>query len=265
MTESMQHIVVQAPDDNTSAAQAPSGGLTAEMLASLSTSATLDALTGHIRHCVRALGYRYCLFGGRFRFAEGRVQQVILSGYPAAWMQLYVENNYAAIDPVVEHAYARPTPLIWDRALFDTAARQTMWMAAEAHGVGSGVTVPVAGGPNEIAILSAAGGMHDASAPPDTLPIIGQLYLIAAQAHEAIRPHLRGGTLLDVDENALSAREKECLGWWAAGKTADDIAERLALSTRTVRFHLDNVKRKLGARNRAEALSRAIQLGLIRP
>lgn len=259
MTDSMHHILVQAGETEAYAATAGADNRDAPI-----ATDNLDRLAASALVAVRKLGYRYCLYGGRFRFSQGRVQQVILSAYPAAWMARYVAQNYAAIDPIIDYAYSQPTPVYWDETLFDTPARRTMWEEATHFGVGAGVTVPVAGGPNEIAIFSAAGSLRPGK-PPGTPASVGQLYLLAAQMHAAIRPLLSGGQPADSGDEALSAREKECLGWWAAGKTAEDIAILLAVSARTVRFHLENVKRKLSARNRAEALSKAVQMGLIRP
>jgi DNA-binding NarL/FixJ family response regulator len=62
----------------------------------------------------------------------------------------------------------------------------------------------------------------------------------------------------------LSAREIEVLEHAARGFTVGQIARRLALSPRTVETHLGNAYRKLGVRNRVQALARASGLGLIR-
>jgi two-component system nitrate/nitrite response regulator NarL len=62
----------------------------------------------------------------------------------------------------------------------------------------------------------------------------------------------------------LSAREIEVLEHAARGFTVGQIARRLALSPRTVETHLSNAYRKLGVRNRVQALARASALGLIR-
>jgi len=51
----------------------------------------------------------------------------------------------------------------------------------------------------------------------------------------------------------LSPREAEILGWAAAGLTNDEIARRLWLSPHTVRKHLENSYRKLGAHSRTQA------------
>jgi two-component system response regulator DesR len=61
----------------------------------------------------------------------------------------------------------------------------------------------------------------------------------------------------------LSGREREVVGLIAAGATNREIAERLYLSPHTVKEHTSAIYRKLGARNRAEAVKRAQRLGII--
>jgi LuxR family transcriptional activator of conjugal transfer of Ti plasmids len=63
----------------------------------------------------------------------------------------------------------------------------------------------------------------------------------------------------------LSDREKECLGWAAAGKSSWDIAVILSISENTVNFHVKNAMKKLGATRRTLAIVKAISLGLIDP
>jgi two-component system response regulator DesR len=61
----------------------------------------------------------------------------------------------------------------------------------------------------------------------------------------------------------LTEREREVLNEIAAGATNREIAGRLYLSPHTVKEHTSAVYRKLGARNRAEAVQRAQRLGLL--
>jgi FixJ family two-component response regulator len=55
----------------------------------------------------------------------------------------------------------------------------------------------------------------------------------------------------------LNDREIETLTWVARGKTSAQIAEMLGLAKRTVDFHLDNARNKLGAATRTEAVIKA--------
>jgi LuxR family maltose regulon positive regulatory protein len=61
----------------------------------------------------------------------------------------------------------------------------------------------------------------------------------------------------------LSLREYEILRLLTAGKTNREIAQSAWISANTVRNHLVNIYRKLGADNRHDAVTRALQLGLV--
>jgi DNA-binding NarL/FixJ family response regulator len=61
----------------------------------------------------------------------------------------------------------------------------------------------------------------------------------------------------------LSGREREVVGLIATGATNREIAQRLFLSPHTVKEHTSAIYRKLGVRNRAEAVKRAQRLGII--
>ena len=64
-------------------------------------------------------------------------------------------------------------------------------------------------------------------------------------------------------EDPLSERELEVLALLASGKTNSEVARDLFVSVGTVKSHTGNIYRKLGARNRAQALTKARELGLI--
>ena len=61
----------------------------------------------------------------------------------------------------------------------------------------------------------------------------------------------------------LTEREREVLELMAAGSTNPEIAGALHLSRHTVKEHASSVYRKLGVRNRTEAVQRAQRLGLL--
>jgi DNA-binding NarL/FixJ family response regulator len=62
----------------------------------------------------------------------------------------------------------------------------------------------------------------------------------------------------------LSDRERAVLELMASGATNPEIGEALHLSKHTVKEHSSAVYRKLGVRNRTEAVQRAQRLGLLR-
>jgi DNA-binding NarL/FixJ family response regulator len=63
--------------------------------------------------------------------------------------------------------------------------------------------------------------------------------------------------------SALSEREQDILRLVATGATNREIGRSLYLSPNTVKQHASGAYRKLGARNRAEAVQRAQRLGLL--
>lgn len=57
-------------------------------------------------------------------------------------------------------------------------------------------------------------------------------------------------------DNYLTLREFECLQWLTSGKTMEEIALHLSISLRTMKGHIENIKRKLNCTN-------LFQLGMV--
>lgn len=74
---------------------------------------------------------------------------------------------------------------------------------------------------------------------------------------------VRGNDNVDLPENLLTLRELECVRLLAVGMTDKDIQHILNISRATVQFHVDNVKRKLGARNRVHIICILAKAGLV--
>lgn len=66
-----------------------------------------------------------------------------------------------------------------------------------------------------------------------------------------------------VSGDHLTDREKEVLKWAGLGKTADETADILSCSRKTVEAHIQNAMSKLGATNKTQATVQAVSLGLI--
>ena len=66
-----------------------------------------------------------------------------------------------------------------------------------------------------------------------------------------------------LDIEPLTPREVQVLELLAEGLPNKAIAERLAISDQTVKFHVSSICGKLGAANRTDAVRRAVRRGLI--
>lgn len=73
-------------------------------------------------------------------------------------------------------------------------------------------------------------------------------------------PQLLTGT---ATQDPLSDRERECLYWVSEGKTTDEVAVILGVSSNTVNSYIAHAIQKFSASNRAMAIATAIRSGII--
>ena len=85
--------------------------------------------------------------------------------------------------------------------------------------------------------------------------------LLAPLAASAVLRRVRGES--PPTAASLTMRERMVLEHLARGLGNKQIAARLGITERTVKFHVSSVFTKLGAANRTEAVTRAAQAGLI--
>lgn len=236
-----------------------------EDYASILTATSLDQLAIELRKLISSIGFEHYLYGSHIKMPNGEILQYIFSGYPDKWMEKYLSAGYIYLDPVVEYCSApnKLLPLHWQENMFDTDERKCFMEDARAHGLTSGVSIPVRGGNSDVAVFSVANPFNSADAHAHSAHQAGAMYVISSYLHEAIRNLVYAQELGGVETPNLTSKEIECLTWWGSGKTVDEIGLILAISARTVRFHLDNAKFKLGANTKSQAIARACSLGLI--
>ena len=93
-------------------------------------------------------------------------------------------------------------------------------------------------------------------------PVTNDATLVLLQA-VAFSIHARLKDIKDnlpIDEKAdITAREAQCLHWLEEGHSDEEIASILGISKRTVRFHLDNLKKKFGVTRRTQVLAKRLK------
>ena len=97
---------------------------------------------------------------------------------------------------------------------------------------------------------------------------------MAAGSDAALSPEVAESMLAEVrrvdrgkeagDEPVISKREEEVLQLVADGLLLPEVAARLYISVKTVKNHLASIYQKLDARDRTQAVLRAVRMGIIR-
>jgi DNA-binding NarL/FixJ family response regulator len=97
--------------------------------------------------------------------------------------------------------------------------------------------------------------------PQDASPDQIDAALRAAAAGLIVRASIVASADFDMEhapQNLLTPRENEVLSAIAAGLSNKAIARQLDISLHTVKFHIESLLRKLGARSRAEAVAKGL-------
>jgi DNA-binding CsgD family transcriptional regulator len=142
-----------------------------------------------------------------------------------------------------------------------TVKERRAWHYLADFGLIRGFTVPTHA-PGHFGFVTVIGEPTDRSWARRAETNIAPLLFLSHIYHEAFRDRFQ--EFFEVSKHPhLSYRERECLGWVAAGKTTDELAGILGLSRETVKIYVKRAMRKLGANTRSQAVARAYREGLL--
>ena len=184
-------------------------------------------------------------------------QPRFVANYPAAWTSHYLRRQYQKIDPVITCAGCSDLPFSWGRkfGLDSRSARGIRFFDEAAEfGIRSGLTIPIKDRWGGRAVLTFAADENCPALMRLSDRYSQAIQLVATSYHIQAR-RICSGQLV-IDGIKLTRREFECLQWAAKGKSAWDISQILGIKRRTVAFHLDNARAKLGVRTIAQAVLR---------
>lgn len=218
---------------------------------------SLDHLVGAMHAVTAELGFEHCSYVYRQPLPIAQPAVHWASTYPRAWLDRYVEQHYFEVDPLVRRALQGSVPVIWGDG--DGDEQPQFWEEARSYGVRHGWAVSSRGQAGAVGLMSVARS-HDPVTATELERHEMQLLWLAntMQGLVATLPGVAAPAL-----EPLSLREREVLRWSAAGKTADEIGMILAITPRTVAFHINRCIAKLDAANKTEAVAKALVLGLL--
>jgi LuxR family quorum-sensing transcriptional regulator LasR len=210
------------------------------------------------------LGFEQVLFGTVSSRHAQFERAFLQSNYSAEWRQRYDAEHLAYVDPTVGHCLTSTLPIVWEPNLFVGPAEAALYEEACAHGIVTGVTLPIHGPNGEFGVLSFASDTQPGSGfARDMAQITPALTLVRDYAFASSQRFTESAGKEDVPR--LTRRELEVLNWVMAGKSSWEISMITRCSEATVNFHLANVRQKFNVNTRQQAVVKAISLGLINP
>ncbi|MGC1301268.1 MAG: autoinducer binding domain-containing protein [Caulobacteraceae bacterium] len=175
---------------------------------------------------------------------------------PPGWESLYAERDFQSVNYLPREVRRRAEPFLWSQIPLLNAGERGLAQALADNGFGDGLAVPCHGPHGYVGVVSLAFERLHQVAPDERLAIqVASVILhdrMRALSHDVAPPRMR-----------LSPRERDCLGFIAEGKSDPDIAAILGIAEATVLTHVQNARRKLGARTRAQAVGYCLVRNLL--
>jgi DNA-binding CsgD family transcriptional regulator len=227
----------------------------AEALSQIRNASSPGKLWAQLKAFAAHLGYSHLAGADGARLAGGAAKAIFYTDAPRIPSEIDSAYSYASA-PFVERALRSPTPFLMSE-LRDDLTMSGPWsqLLADVVKRGDGLIVPVYDGDEPVA------GFIFGGEKPDTSTY--GCALLQVVAHLAFARYRALQTDATRPLHALSVREIQCLRSIAAGKSDSATAVVLGISPRTVRFHVDHAKEKLGCTSRIQAVTKAIREGII--
>lgn len=213
---------------------------------------------------VRIALHKFTVAAGLQRYAYVGVSSDgarTLTDLPEEWEQYYLDAQLSIIDPVVRHARKSIKPFWWSFERMDLAEPVARRYRDEIGDVGvvSGMTIPMRAGFGRTAMLTFMSDRdmeapYNVAALKSAVAAVAYTHLHISSADFAVRQMLSA---------SLTPRELDCVMWTSLGKTKAEIAQMHGISEKTVRFHVENARAKLGATNAPHMVRIALDRGLI--
>lgn len=204
---------------------------------------------------------------GLLKVSGGSLKQTVRTfslGVSPGFLENYARQDFAHSDPLVARGLSGSDPFSWEQGISSHTrpgtARQVkklLELSAD-YGLKRGLAYATRPMPqsNEASYICVETGRE-----PFSNAHSEALRFALPHLHELLRRlHQKAPEEMT---SPLSGRELEVMQWLKEGKTAWEVGAILAISERTVKFHIANSYTKLNVTNRSQAIARAMRLNLI--
>ncbi len=182
-------------------------------------------------------------------------RQLVMGTFPNDYLDAFWKERQTFDSSLIRYTKLNGHPftvtdVLSDYDLLTPKERASLDKAAKA-GITDGMVFPLKGRYDRIAGIALTGN------PNNLTPAARWLLSCLSVGFYERACIIDGNSNLEFRHNttgSLTERERECLTWIAKGKTNWEVAKVLGISTRTVKYHIENAKIKLGTPSRLEAV-----------
>ncbi len=176
--------------------------------------------------------------------------------WPSEWRREYDREGYLHIDPLARHALTSGAPATWTEVMSSLPRNdpgRQVFAAAVRYGFAEGMVIPFRNGEGEIGMVTMGGDRPKLNVDEATFltAIASTTFFMAESLQLATSNASQRGT--------FTPRELDCIVLLGSGLTGAEIAKALGISRETVVSHMENARRKVGARSRAHLISIAMR------
>lgn len=192
------------------------------------------------------------------------LQPFFVSTWPQPWLDYYLDEGLAQHDPAVRYGHAGVMPATWTELQErESLTEGNRWLFGECaeNGWTEGLLIPIHGPGGYRGLVGMAGANDDLS-----LSDRAALHMMGLYLHERLKELLAPGLVTPADAlPALTEKEIECIRWLLAGKSDWEMGEILSIAEATAHWRIEQAKKKLGVKTRAQLTALAVHYGLVRP
>ena len=197
---------------------------------------------------------------------ENPIDMMVLTNY-LEWAELYLENSYQLVDPVIMKCLSSVESFIWDEEIMMRAQFKLpmIYRMGKDYNIKNGCTFTLHDYKNNLALLSIVMGENcDETTKNTIINERDRLQSLLISIHKKLLLLYQDESESVVQDEGksgpLTLRESEVLYLASQGNTYSEIAYRLNIKVTTIKFHMGNIVKKLGAMNAKHAITLGMKL-----
>ncbi len=189
---------------------------------------------------------------------ENKLRHEVCSERLRTWHDYYFEERFDVIDQTQSEVLKATLPLYWDtqQQLLDAKTDKDRKIREEtlALGITCGLSIPIHGPGSDYAELTLR-QFQEENCLMSWQKNKYEWQLAALYYFNYMKRYLVVDNPLNVEAH-LTEREQQCLNLLVEKHSVLEIAHKLAITERTVNFHIQNINHKLGVRNKYQAVAK---------